>query len=173
MNALSSTELFNRLGHADRMRRIAGYDLFRPGLRPRLDAIASSTAERLHAPAAMISVLLDSVQFILGQHGIPAWVTDVQGIPAEWSLCTHTVLAGHPYCVTDAPADPAHADNPMIAGTGLRSYAGVPLIDGTGHVLGAHCVVGPAPRIFTEQEITALTEEAQKTMHVLAEYRTS
>jgi GAF domain-containing protein len=173
MNTLSGSELFNRLGHADRMRRIADYDLFRPGLRPRLDALAARTAERLQAPIAMISFVLDSVQFILGQHGVPSWVTDIQGIPAEWSLCTHTVLAGHPYCVSDAPADPTHAENPMVAGNGVRSYAGVPLLDGSGHILGAHCVVDTAPRVFTEQEITALTEDAQETMQILAEYRTS
>jgi GAF domain-containing protein len=173
MNTLSGNDLFNRLGQADRMRQIAGYDLFRPGLRARLDEIAAGTAERLHAPVAMISVLLDSVQFILGQHGVPSWVTDIQGIPAEWSLCTHTVLAGHPYCVSDAPADPAHADNPMLTGNGVRSYAGVPLVDVSGHVLGAHCVVDTEARVFTEQEITALTEDARQTMDVLAEYRTS
>ena len=120
----------------------------------------------------MISVLLDSSQFIIGQHGVSGWVSDAQGAPAEWSLCSHTVLAGEPYCITDCTTDPVHAGNPLVAMAPIRSYAGVPLSDDSGHVLGAHCVIDVTPRTFTDADITVLTAGAAEAMRLLTEHRT-
>ena len=170
MNTLTPAELFNRLGESARMRQIAGYNLFHPDLQARLDAVATRSAELLNAPVSMVSVVLDSSQFILGQHGVPGWVAEVQGTPAEWALCSHTVLAGSPYCLVDGTADPRHAGNPLLAMTPLRSYAGVPLSDGSGHILGAHCVIDVVPRTFTDHDIAVLTDGAQHTMNILTEY---
>jgi GAF domain-containing protein len=173
VNTISDRELFDRLGQPGRMQQIAAYDIFQPDLRPRLDAVAARSAERLNAPVSMISVLLDTAQFILGQHGLGGWVADVQGVPAEWSLCSHTVLAGRPYCITDAAHEAPHADNPMVTANGIRSYAGVPLIDGSGQTLGAHCVIDVVPRAFTEEDIVGLAEDADEAMRILAEYRSA
>ena len=171
MNTLTPTELFNRLGESARMERIAQYNVFEPDLKARLDAVAARSAELLNAPVSMVSVILDSSQFILGQHGVPGWVAEVQGTPAEWALCSHTVLAGSPYCIVDGTTDPRHADNPMFAMNPIRSYAGVPLSDGSGHILGAHCVIDVVPRTFTGHDIAVLTDGAQDTMRIFAEYR--
>jgi GAF domain-containing protein len=171
MNTTPGTDLFDRLGRPDRLLRLAGYDIFDPGLRPRLDAVAARSAERLRAPVSMISVLLDSSQFILGQHGVPGWVAEVRGIPAEWSLCSNTVLTGKPYCLANAADDPVYAENPLLAANGVRSYAGVPLIDDSGYALGAHCVIDVAPRAFTEADLDGLHEDAAESLRILAEYR--
>ena len=80
----------------------------------------------------------------------------LQGTPAEWSLCTHTVLSERPYCVSDNTADPVHAGNPLLTMTQLRSYAGVPLQDDSGHTLGSHCVLDPAPRTFGDADLAIL-----------------
>ncbi|WP_250032428.1 GAF domain-containing protein [Paractinoplanes maris] len=172
MATLSLPELFARLGSPQRIRRIASYDLFDPGLRPLLDAIAARNAERLHAPVSMVSVILDSSQFILGSHGVTGWVAEAQGTPAEWSLCTHTVLGGRPYCVSDNTQDPLHADNPLLAMSGLRSYAGVPLRDDSGQSLGSLCVVDVVPRDFTDEDLEFLQQGADDVMRVLADHRT-
>ncbi|MEV4276467.1 GAF domain-containing protein [Actinoplanes xinjiangensis] len=170
MTAMTNTELFDRLGEPGRMQRLAGYDLFHPGLRTDLDRIASHSAGRLHAPVSMVSILLDSAQLVIGRHGLPDTGTEIDGTPAEWSLCTQTVLAGRAYRVTDNTTDPLHADNPVLAMAGLRSYAGVPLIDDSGHVLGAHCVVDVTPRHFSEAEIAVLDEGAADVMRALRQH---
>ena len=171
MNPTTNTELFDQLGEPARMRQLAGYDLFHPDLRTDLDRIAARTADRLHAPVSMASILLDSAQLIIGRHGLPDTGDQLQGTPAEWAMCTHTVLAGSPFCLIDNTADPRHADNPLLAMTGLRSYAGVPLRDDSGHVLGAHCVLDATPRHFTEQDIAVLAEGAAEIMRILDRHR--
>ncbi|MEU4424930.1 GAF domain-containing protein [Actinoplanes sp. NPDC024001] len=165
------TDLFDRLGEPARIRELAGYDLLNPDLRTSLDAIALRSATLLEAPVSLVSVVLDSSQFILGSHGVSGWVAESQGTPAEWAMCTHTVLAGEPYCVTDGMADPKHAGNPFLQMTGLRSYLGVPLLGADEHVLGAHCVIDARPRIFTDVDLAVLHDGAEKVMRLLGAYR--
>ncbi|MFC7528180.1 GAF domain-containing protein [Actinoplanes sp. GCM10030250] len=166
-------DLFERLGDPSRMRILAGYDLHNADLRTSLDAVAQRSASLLDAPVALVSVLLDSSQFILGSHGTAAlaWVAEARGTPAEWAMCTHTVLAGEPYCVTDGLSDPRHSGNPFLQTSGLRSYLGVPLLGEGGYVLGAHCVVDTRPRIFTDVDLAVITDGAEKSMRLLDAYR--
>jgi GAF domain-containing protein len=173
MTSMTNHELFDRLGEPGRMHHIAGYDLFHPDLHSRLDRVAADSSRRLHAPVSTVSVLLDSAQLIIGRHGVPDTGDDLAGTPAEWSLCTQTVLSGGPYCLTDNIVDPLHADNPILAMAGLRSYAGVPLITGSGHVIGAHCVLDATPRHFSTDDLTVLTEGATEVLRILSEYRST
>ncbi|MEV0901174.1 GAF domain-containing protein [Actinoplanes sp. NPDC049802] len=166
-----NTELFDRLGVPERIREIAGYDLFDEDLRTSLDAIAERSAALIEAPVSLVSIILDTSQFIIGSHGVSGWVAEAQGTPAEWAMCTHTVLAGKPYCVADATEDPRHAGNPLLQMSGLRSYLGVPLIGAGGHSLGAHCVIDARPRIFTDVDLAVLSDGAEKAMKLLEAYR--
>jgi GAF domain-containing protein len=166
--AATDGDLFARLGTPARMSQLARYDLFHPRLKARMEHIAASSAHQLNAPISLVSVVLDSAQFLLGAHGVTGWIDEALGTPAEWALCTHTVLTGRPYCLIDATTDTAHAGNPLLAMIGIRSYAGVPLIDDSGHVLGAHCVIDVAPRTFTADDLTVLHHGADEAMTVLA-----
>lgn len=168
---MSTVELFDRLGTPARMGQLARYDLFNADLARRLDAITARSAEVVGTAVSMVSILLDSAQVMLSTHGAGEEAGDLPGIPAEWALCTYTVLGAAPYVVGDSTIDPRHADNPMLAMAGLRSYAGVPLTDDSGQVLGALCVLDVAPRVFTEDDIAVLRAEAQDTIRLLAEYR--
>ncbi|MDI6105903.1 GAF domain-containing protein [Actinoplanes sp. NEAU-A12] len=169
----TTTDLFARLGEPARMSQLARYGLFHPGLKARMEAIAAHSAHQLNAPISLVSMVLDSAQFLLGAHGVTGWIDEALGTPAEWALCTHTVLAGRPYCLIDATTDAVHADNPLLDMIGVRSYAGVPLIDDSGHVLGAHCIIDVAPRTFTEDDLTVLHHGADQAMEILSAYRTN
>jgi GAF domain-containing protein len=164
-------DLFERLGEPARMRQLARYDIFDPALPARLDEVCARIAQRLRAPVSVTSMILDSAQYILGSYGIGGWIAEAQGAPAEWAFCTHTVLAGGPYCIVDGMTDPVQAGNPLLALSGARSYAGVPLSDESGLALGAHCVIDTTPRQFTGEDIDTLEEGAGETMRILQEYR--
>ncbi|SDS11618.1 GAF domain-containing protein [Actinoplanes derwentensis] len=167
-----NTELYDRLGIPERIREIAGYDLYSAELRASLDALSERSAKLIEAPVSLVSVMLDTSQFIIGSYGVSGWVAYAQGTPAEWAMCTHTVLAGEPYCVVDALEDPKHTDNPMVRMTGLRSYLGVPLTGFGGHTLGAHCVIDARPRVFSDADRAVLTDAAEQVMRLLDVHRT-
>ncbi|GAA1634556.1 GAF domain-containing protein [Actinoplanes couchii] len=166
-----STALFEHLGMPERIREISGYDLYAADLRADLDALAGRSAGLLEAPVSMVSVLLDTTQFIIGSYGLSAWVAYARETPAEWAMCTNTVLAGEAFCVSDARTDPRHAENPLVRTTGLRSYLGVPLTGFGGHVIGAHCVIDARPRVFTDVDRAVLTDGAERVMRLLDGHR--
>jgi GAF domain-containing protein len=168
---IANADLFRALADPDRMAHLAEYDLFHPEMRARMDGIATRTATLLGAPVSLVSVILDTSQFILGNHGVTGWIAEAQGIPAEWSLCATTMLSGRPYCVADGAADPVVAVNPLRLQTDLRSYAGVPLSDGSNQPLGAHCILDQVPRTFSDHDLAVLNDGAQAAVHVLTDYR--
>lgn len=172
MNA-TEPHLFERLGRPDRMRRIAAYDLFHPALPARLDQIAARAANDLHAEISLVSIILDTSQFILGSHGVSGWVADAHGIPAEWSLCSQVVLAGKPLLIADGTTDPRVAGNPLLEMSAMRSYAGVPLTERSGETLGTLCVIDHPARDFDDDEIATLQSAADEALTVLADYRTN
>lgn len=59
--------------------------------------------------------------------------------------------------VTDSLADERFADNPLVTGSpGIRFYAGAPLADPAGRVLGTLCVIDVRARAFKASQIEVL-----------------
>ncbi|GIF14371.1 GAF domain-containing protein [Actinoplanes teichomyceticus] len=163
--------LHDRLADPARLRELARYDLAAQELRADLDRVAERSAKLLEAPVSLVTVLGADVQQIVGSYGLGDWVAVAQGAPAEWAVCTRTVLDGEPYRVADFRDDPVHAVNPFLATTGLRSYLGVPLITPDRLMLGAHCVVDSRRRIYTDVDLAVLGDSADEAMTALLRHR--
>lgn len=160
------------LTSADRIRTLAAYDLFNTALRRRLAEISKRTAQRLGVPTALVSIVLDSAVYHAGGHGVTGWMAAAEGTPIEWAFCAHAALSGESvYVVTDATTSPVHSRSPLVTEQGIRAYAGAPLTDPGGQVLGMHCVTAASPREFTEEELDVLRSTADEIMEVLAGYR--
>ena len=140
----------------DRLDEIATFDLFSDAVRKRLDTLSAETARQLDMPAAMVSIVLDTAQYVAGSYGLPAWLVDAGGTPVEWSLCAVTVRTRVGYAVEDAANDSLQQDNPLVTEGVLSSYAGTPLVTSDGHVIGAHCVIDDQPRRFTREQLRRL-----------------
>ncbi|MFI1996962.1 GAF domain-containing protein [Actinoplanes sp. NPDC020271] len=154
----------------DRLAVMAGIDVDNPELRRRLDAISARTAERLHQPVSLVSMVLDTAQFFPGSHGLDGWLAELHGTPGEWSFCATAVRTGRAYVVPDATIDPDQATNPLVTVDGVRSYAGVPVIV-DGHVMGAHCVLGFDQHTFTPADLAELQDGAAEIGELLQSYR--
>ena len=164
-------DVYGRLAEPGRLNELARYDLSGAALRAELDEVAMRSAKLLETPVALVSVLTADTQQIIGGYGLADWVACAQGAPAEWAVCSRTVLNGEPYCVADFSEDPVHAANPFLATSGLRSYLGVPLVSPGGLMLGAHCVVDSRRRIYTDVDFAVLSDSADEAVEALLRFR--
>ncbi len=65
---------------------------------------------------------------------------DVTEISPEVSFCSHTILQDDVMVVPDTREDIRFSQNPLVVGdTGIRFYAGVPLLTSDGLKLGTLC----------------------------------
>lgn len=81
------------------------------------------------------------------------------------AFCDHTIRAQEATMIEDATMDPRFAKNPFVTGAqGIRSYLGVPLTTPDGYNIGALCVFGTEPRIFTPADKEVLSNFAKVVM---------
>ena len=129
-----------------------------------LAALCQGTVRRaadiFDVPTAMVSLVDAATQHVHCVHGV-----HVGGdMPRALSLCGHVVAGGGPLVVPDLARDARFAGNPLLRERALRFYAGAPLRDGAGHVLGTLCLMDAAPRSFDEREARLLQAMADDLM---------
>ncbi|MEV6596360.1 GAF domain-containing protein [Actinoplanes sp. NPDC051346] len=83
-------------------------------------------------------------------------------MPTGWAACSQVVRDDAAVIVDDTHADPYHFDSLAVAESGIRSYAGVPLRDVEGRVVGTLCVMDPRPGRFTRNDVRTLTVLARQ-----------
>ena len=69
---------------------------------------------------------------------------DPFGEVEDW-FCQYVVGSGERLVVDDARSDPRTADNAAIDSMGVAAWAGYPIRDPTGQVLGTFCVIDTTP----------------------------
>jgi GAF domain-containing protein len=144
-----------QLRDAARLRSLA-----QAGLGAHADAQMQAIAERVHrwlgVPVALVSLVEPDRQVFPGMTGLPEpWATS-RSSPLEYSFCWHVVAAGEPLVVSDAREHPLLLDSPAVDQLGIAAYAGMPLTDEAGNVLGALCVADSAPRRWTDTQLDLL-----------------
>ena len=110
--------------------------------------------------STMFSVPMSAVSFV--EHN-RQWFKASVGLsidetPREMSFCAHAVLnPTETLYVPDATKDARFFDNQLVTGqTGVRFYAGAPIIGPSGHAIGALCVMDTVPRVATQDELYQL-----------------
>ncbi|MDX6688526.1 MAG: hypothetical protein QOF86_4654 [Baekduia sp.] len=100
-------------------------------------------AKALRAPVSRVSLVSGTVA--------PAGA-ELRAGTAE--LCDRVVARRAPLVISDARAAGGASADPV-------AFAGAPLIDSTGHVLGCLCVTDQLARVWTEHDIALVTELAR------------
>jgi serine phosphatase RsbU (regulator of sigma subunit) len=125
-----------------------------------LDRITRLARQLTGAGMALVTLVDDRRQFILSEAGLPEpWATRRE-TPLSYSICRHTIALDEPLVIEDAREHPLVGDGPAVSELGVLAYAGFPLRSRDGHVLGALCALGAAPREWSAEQLQALEDLA-------------
>ncbi|GIF04330.1 GAF domain-containing sensor histidine kinase [Actinoplanes siamensis] len=134
--------------------------------RPRvLDDLTRLAATMFDTPMAAVSMVDRDRQWFAGNVGLADRET-----PLDVSFCAHVVPARSPLIVPDARRHPDFARyRNVLDAPNIRFYAGAPVIDEEGFVLGAMCVIDDQPRDVSDRQVDALaTFAGQAATHLAA-----
>ncbi len=126
------------------------------------DEITELAAQICDCPAALISFVDASRQWMKAKYGLPAELSEC---PREISVCKVTICNNDILYVPDLLSDQRFNSSPLVTGgLKLRFYCGVPLITQDGYALGTLCVVDFKSRELSFEQREALRRLSRQTM---------
>jgi EAL domain-containing protein (putative c-di-GMP-specific phosphodiesterase class I)/GGDEF domain-containing protein len=122
------------------------------------DRITRMAAQMFRLPIAAVSLTDSNRQWFKSRVGV-----EHDSIPRFKAPCGQVADESQMLVIDDLHASEYYQDS-ILAGSGVRFYAGAPLITHDGFCLGAMCVLGTEPRAFGESEQTVLRDLAAMVM---------
>lgn len=122
------------------------------------DRITRMASQIFDLPIAAVSLTDVDRQWFKSRVGVQH-----QSIPRDRAPCAQVAERTEVLVVEDMAEDACYRDS-HLGRSGVRFYAGAPLVTKEGFGLGALCVLGTEPRHVTEREIRALTDLAEMVM---------
>lgn len=125
---------------------------------PGMDRFARLVCRLLRVPVSLVSLLETDRQVFPGMVGLAEpWATRRE-TPLSHSFCQHVVVDGRPLVLEDTRLNPRTCFSLAIPDLGVVAYAGLPLTDADGHVLGSLCAIDHEPRKWTTGELQDLED---------------
>ena len=153
----------------ERLEALKEYHILDTGTDQSYDDITILAAHICKVPIAMISLVDEVRQWFKSRLGV-----EQQQTPREVAFCAHAILRNEPFIVADATKDRRLADSALVTGEPhIRFYAGIPLINPEGLVLGTLCVIDRQPRRLTAAQQSALRALSRQVMALLELRRVS
>lgn len=121
------------------------------------DDIVALVKSIFSIPYAAVTLIDADRQWIKAAAGM-----EPQECAREDSFCTYTIRSSGLLSVESTSVDPRFMHNPFVTGEAhIRSYLGAPLMTPDGYNIGALCVFGTEPRVFTDSDKEILTNFAK------------
>ena len=138
---------------SDRLRALQRLQVLDTPAEEAFDALTQLTADIFNVPIALVSLVDAERQWFKSRHGVC-----VEETARDISFCTNVVNSEAPLVVNDATLDPRFADSPLVINDPhLVFYAGVPLREPNGYVIGTLCINDTQARTFSDDELSRLT----------------
>jgi serine phosphatase RsbU (regulator of sigma subunit) len=115
---------------------------------------------QLSVPVALVTLVSAVEQVFPGAAGLPEPYQSQRRTPLSHSFCQHVVASSEPLVVEDARRHPLVRHNLAVPDLHVVAYAGMPLVDADGRVIGSLCAIDSQPRRWTDTDLAVLTDLA-------------
>jgi serine phosphatase RsbU (regulator of sigma subunit) len=115
---------------------------------------------QLSVPVALVTLVSAVEQVFPGAAGLPEPYQSERRTPLSHSFCQHVVASSEPLVVEDARRHPLVRHNLAVPDLHVVAYAGMPLVDADGRVIGSLCAIDSQPRHWTDTDLAVLTDLA-------------
>lgn len=122
------------------------------------DRITRMASRLFEVPIAAVSLTDNDRQWFKSRVGVEHWE-----IPRFKACCGEVADTSKTLLIPDLQASPFYRDS-FLASSGIRFYAGAPLLTRDGYTLGAMCILDKVPREVTAQQIDMLEDLAAMVM---------
>ncbi|MFJ8168639.1 GAF domain-containing SpoIIE family protein phosphatase [Streptomyces sp. NPDC094473] len=123
---------------------------------PGMDRFARLVARFLRVPVSLVSLLETDRQVFPGMVGLAEPWAARRETPLSHSFCQHVVIDRRPLVLEDTRVHQRTCASLAIPDLQVIAYAGMPLTDADGHVLGSLCAIDHKPRKWTAEELQDL-----------------
>ncbi len=133
-----------------------------------LDRLARVARRALSTSVCLISTFEHDRQRFIGADGLDEPWASRRWSPYSHSLCQYPYRANDRLVLPDTLLDPRFSSNGAVTEAQVRAYAGVPLRDRDGNVLGAFCAIDFQPRDWSPDDLAQLEDLAMAAAAELA-----
>ena len=139
-----------------------------------LQTIVADAAGELSTPIALVTLVLEQIQFFKAHYGLPDDLSISRATERDVSFCQFVVRDGEPFEVENAEEDervPQH----LVKRYGIRSYLGIP-VKVNQVVAGSLCVIDTKARTFSNderQKLAKLADLVSQRLEALSAQRTN
>lgn len=141
----------------ERVATLRALNILDTGSEERFDRLTRLATKLFEVPIALVSLIDEKRQWFKSVKGL-----SVSETPRNISFCGHVVFCHETLVIKDASRDARFADNPLVTGPPhIRFYAGYPLKDIDGYVMGTLCIIDSVPRAFSREDLQNLTDLGQ------------
>lgn len=133
--------------------------------------IVKDAAKELKTPIALVTLVMEQVQFFKAHYGLPEELAKARGTAKDISFCQFVVNTENPLELIDAKGM-SGIPQKVVEDYGIRAYLGIP-IRSNNQVVGSLCVLDTEPHAFNELEKNNLENLAELVNQRLAQLNKS
>ena len=154
----------------DRLKSLRSYAILDSPPEVDFDALTRVAVNTFHVPIAVVGLMDSERLWFKSALGL-----EIPQLDRQIAFCAYSIMTpGRVLVIDDLQQDPRFRDNPLVTRPPyMRFYAGAPLVDPNGYVLGALGLVDIKPRTLNESERAMLYDLSLLAMTALESRRRS
>ncbi len=162
---MGATSYMPPMNDAQRVEALLSYGILDSPPELDFDELSDLAAQICGCPAAYISLVDETRQWMKSMHNLPASICEMA---REDAICARTICQHDVLEVPDLRVDERFKDLPLVTGPPyFVYYCGAPLINPQGYALGSLCVIDFEPRKLEHREREGLRQLSRQVVSQL------